>query len=234
MNGEIKMLKSLFSLSAKSVGSIGLKIVIISAATLGGAALVSSSVFAALTATATNTSAQTVTSGTLQLTQVASGSASSAGFTSQISNIAPGDTVNRYIDLKNAGNLNAATLTLGLADATSTLLTSGSTTTSSGLQVSVNSCGSSWTSAGVCSGGSTSVLASTPASTLRGAAQTLSLPAITTAGALTFLQISLTLPLNNEVTINGTLPANTVQGLSASLTWTFTETLRTTGTTTNS
>lgn len=227
MNGEIKMLKSLFSLSAKSVGSIGLKIVIISAATLGGAALVSSSVFAALTATATNTSAQTVTSGTLQLTQVASGSASSAGFTSQISNIAPGDTVNRYIDLKNAGNLNAATLTLGLADATSTLLTSGSTTTSSGLQVSVNSCGSSWTSAGVCSGGSSVVLASTPASTLRGAAQTLSLPAITTAGALTFLQISLTLPLNNEVTINGTLPANTVQGLSASLTWTFTETLRT-------
>ena len=234
MNGEIQMIKSLFATSAKSAASIGLKIVIVSAATLGGAALVSSSVFAALTATATNTSAQTVTSGTLQLTQVASGSASSAGFTSQISNIAPGDTVNRYIDLKNAGNLNAATLTLGLADATSTLLTSGSTTTSSGLQVTVNACGTSWTSAGVCTGGPTVVLASTPASTLRGAAQTLNLPAITTAGALTFLQISLALPTNNEVTINGTLPANTVQGLSASLTWTFTETLRTTGTTTNS
>ena len=102
MNKEIKMIKSLFATSAKSAGSIGLKIVIISAATLGGAALVSSSVFAALTATAANTSAQTVTSGTLQLTQVASGSASSAGFTSQISNIAPGDTVNRHIDLKNA------------------------------------------------------------------------------------------------------------------------------------
>ena len=95
------MIKSLFAISAKSAGSIGLKIVIITAATLGGAALVSSSVFAALTATATNTSAQTVTSGTLQLTQVASGSASSAGFTSQISNIVPGDTVNRHIDLKN-------------------------------------------------------------------------------------------------------------------------------------
>ena len=136
MNEEIKMIKSLFATSAKRAGSIGLKIVIVSAATLGGAALISSSVFTVLTATATNTSAQTLTSGTLQLTQVASGSASSAGFTSQISNIAPGDTDNRYIDLKNVGNLDSAAMKLRLVDTTSTLLTSGSTNTSSGLPVS--------------------------------------------------------------------------------------------------
>ena len=116
------MIKSLFASTGKGVGSVGLKIVIVSAATLGGAALVSSSVFASLTATATNT-AQSVQTGTLKLTQASSTSPASGGITTAISVMAPGDTVNRYIDVVNGGTLNAASMTLGLADSAGTALT---------------------------------------------------------------------------------------------------------------
>lgn len=53
------------------------------------------------------------------------------------------------------------------------------------------------------------------------------------AGAVQHLQFSLTLPNQNETTINGTLPTGTIQGLVANLTWTFTQAQRT-ATTTNS
>jgi hypothetical protein len=60
----------------------------------------------------------------------------------------------------------------------------------------------------------------------------LSLPS-TLAGSVSRLKVSITLPVNDEVTVNGVLPAGTVQGVSTALTWTFTMTERT-GTTTNS
>ena len=237
MNGEINMIKSLFATSAKSAGSIGLKIAIVTAATLGGAALVSSSVFAALTATATNTS-QSVQTGTLKLTQVSAGSAGStynAGISTTISAMAPGDTVNRYIELKNGGTLDAgSTMTLGLVDSGSaSALTTNAT---AGLQVVVTACSGPWNTVtpGVCTGTTTAMLTTRSANAITLAPQTLTLPAgLTTAGALAYLQISLSLPAGSEVTTNGTLPSGTVQGLTSSLVWTFTEALRT-NTTTNS
>jgi hypothetical protein len=50
-------------------------------------------------------------------------------------------------------------------------------------------------------------------------------------GTVLHLQISLTLPNQTETTVNGNLPANTIQGLSAALTWTFNEAQRTATTT---
>lgn len=234
MNGEIKMIKSLFATSAKSAGSIGLKIVIISAATLGGAALVSSSVFAALTATATNTS-QSVQTGTLKLTQASAASPYAGGITTAISLMAPGDTVNRYINLTNGGTLDAgSTMTLGLVDSGSaSALTTNAT---AGLQVVVTACSGPWNTVtpGVCTGTTTAMLTTRSANAITLAAQTLTLPSgLTTAGALAYLQISLSLPAGSEVTTNGTLPNGTLQGLTSNLLWTFTETLRT-NTTTNS
>lgn len=226
------MIKSLFASTAKSAGSIGLKIVIVSAATIGGAALVSSSVFAALTASATNT-AQSVEAGTLKLTQASSTSPSSGGITTTISAMAPGDTVNRYINLTNGGTLDAGTMTLGLTDSLATALTTNGI---SGLQVVVNACSIAWSTvtAGVCSGTTTQMMSSKTALLLTGTPQTLTLPAgTTTAGSTTNLQISLSLPAGNEVTVNGVLPVGTVQGLTSSLVWTFTETLRTATTTNN-
>lgn len=224
------MIKSLFASTAKGIGSVGLKIVIVSAATIGGAALVSSSVFASLTATATN-AGQSVQSGTLKLTQISSTSPASGGIATAISLMAPGDTVNRYIDVVNGGTLNSAGMTLGLTDSAATALTTSGT---AGLQVVVNACSSAWSSAGVCSGTPTAMMSSKTALLMTGTPQTLTLPAgTTTAGSTTFLQISLTLPAGSEVTTNGLLPGGTVQGLTSSLVWTFTETERT-ATTTNS
>ena len=218
------MIKSLFASTAKGIGSVGLKIVIVSAATIGGAALVSSSVFASLTATATNT-AQSVQTGTLKLTQASSTSPASGGITTAISLMAPGDTINRYIDVVNGGTINSASMTLGLTDSAATALTTNGT---AGLQVVVNACSSAWSSAGVCSATTTAMMSSKTALLMTGTPQTLTLPAgTTTAGSTTFLQISLTLPVGSEVTTNGGLPTGTVQGLTSSLVWTFTETERT-------
>lgn len=220
------MIKSLFASTAKGIGSVGLKIVIVSAATIGGAALVSSSVFASLTATATNT-AQSVQTGTLKLTQASSTTPASGGITTAISLMAPGDTVNRYIDLVNGGTINSSGITLGLTDSAATALTTSGT---AGLQVVVNACSIAWSTVtpGVCSGTTTAMMTTKTALLLTGTPQTLSLPATTTtAGSTTNLQISLTLPAGSEVTTNGVLPGGTVQGLSSSLVWTFTETERT-------
>ena len=224
------MIRSLFASTAKGIGSVGLKIVIVSAATIGGAALVSSSVFASLTATATNTG-QSVTSGTLKLTQASSTSPASGGIATAILVMAPGDTVNRYIDVVNGGSLNSAGMTLGLTDSAPSALTTNGT---AGLQVVVNGCSTAWSALGVCTGGATAMMSSKTALAMTGTPQTLTLPAgTTTAGSTTYLQISLTLPAGSEVTTNGLLPGGTVQGLSSTLVWTFTETERT-ATTTNS
>ena len=90
---------------------------------LGGSGLTGGAVYAALTATAFNTTAQTVTSSTLSLTYVNNG----VGWPTTISNMAPTDVVNRYVNLTNGSGLAAINLTLGVADATTTTLTSDAT-----------------------------------------------------------------------------------------------------------
>ena len=222
------MLKNLSFGAIKSTGSIVAKIAIVASASVGGAALVSSSVFAALTATASNTSAGSVTTGTLSLTQAASAvSGITGGFTNAITAMAPGDVVNRYVILTNGGTLDAASMTLGLAASPSTALTTNGT---AGLQITVNKCTVAWT-AGACSGTSTVALATTSALTL--ATPQAFTPSALTSGAVSHLQIVISLPAGSEVTANGVLPGGTVQGLTTALTWTFTETQRT-ATTTNS
>ncbi|MBC7463152.1 MAG: hypothetical protein H7227_02710 [Actinobacteria bacterium] len=212
-----------------AIGTMTAKVAIVAAAALGGTALVSSGVFAALTATASNTSGGSVETGTLKLTQVASSVAGiTGGFTTAIPNMAPGDTVNRYINVTNSGTLDAATMTLAIAASPSTTLTTDGT---NGLQVTVRQCSVAWTNAGVCSGTTSAALASTSGLAL-GTAKTLTISSLA-AAAVSYLQISLNLPSGNEVTNNGTLPVGTVQGVTSAITWTFTETLRT-NTTVNS
>lgn len=211
--------------AAKSAGRLTIKIVIVLTAAIGGGALVSSSVFASLTAVATATGS--VTTGTLKFTDTST--ASSGGLTTSIPAMAPGDTVNRYITLANAGTLDALTPTLRVAGSGSTALTTNGT---AGLQITISACTVAWTQVtAVCSGTTTVVLASTSALTL--AADTaITLPS-NIAGATTALKVSIALPTGSEVTTDGVLPGGTVQGLTTTLTWTFTETQRT-GTTTNS
>ena len=191
-----------------------IKVAIAGVAVMGGTALVSSSVFASLTATATNTSGGSVATGTLSLTQAASGVA--------------GITVNRYINLTNGGTLDAINPTLQISATPANALTTSAT---AGIQVTIKNCTVDWTNAGVCSGTQTTALAATAASAL-GSAAALTLPS-TLAGAVSHLQISIALPAGTENTLNGVLPGGTIQGLTTAITWTFNETERT-GTTTNS
>ena len=105
---------------SKGAGSIALKVTIVVTAAVGGAGMVSSNVFAALTATASNTSGGSITTGTLSLTLAPSAvTGITGGFTTAITAMGPGDTVNRYIDLTNAGTLDGASPTLQLSTADS-------------------------------------------------------------------------------------------------------------------
>ena len=218
-------------MTMKRFGTFTVKIAIVAAAALGGTALISSSVFAALTASSNNTTGGSVTTGTLILTQASSGvSGITGGFTTAITAMAPGDVINRYVDLTSSGTLNSASMTLGASGSPSTALTTNGT---AGLQVTIKECSVAWTDTGTCSGVQTTDLASasvlslvTPASLTLQSNSLLS-------GAVIHLQIGIALPAGSEVTVNGTLPVGTVQGLTTAITWTFTETQRI-ATTTNS
>jgi len=222
-----------------TVGSFGAKIAIVITATVGGTALVGSSVFASLTATANNGTAQSVTSGTLKLTQAASGLAGqTAGFSSTfpITGLAPTDTTTRFLDLSNTGTISGASMTLGLADSTGGSLTTGTSAAANGLQIAVSECTLAY-AAGLCTG--TGAVESSVISTSANAlliAKTLTVtPADLAVGGVTHLKFVISLPASNEVTTNGNLPgttggttqtAPTIQGVTALLTLTFTETQR--------
>lgn len=189
-----------------------------------GLALTGGGVFAALNATAFNTTAETVGSGTLKLTLADNG----AGFTTAIANLAPGDTVNRFINLTNGGTLDATALTLKVADTTGTnsRLTTDATL---GLTATVSTCTVAWTTAGGCGGTTAAAFGPTALATLKTTPG--AVLASLAAGANAFLKVSLVLPDQPETTTNGVLPSGTIQGLTASLVWTFTETQRTATTT---
>jgi ABC-type tungstate transport system substrate-binding protein len=129
----------------------------------------------------------------------------------------PGDTVNRYIDLSNTGTLDGASPTLQIVTADSNTLVNSP---SAGLQVTITGCTVAWTNTGTCSGTSSAVLAATPVSTIKASAQALTLPTVL-VGGVNYLKVSTSLPAGTENVLNGVLPVGTVQGLTASLTWTF-------------
>ncbi len=206
-------------------GTTAGRVAIIGAAGIGGLALVSTSVFATLSAQAFNTTPTTVTAGKLSLIQADNGS----GFTTAITNMAPGDTINRYVQYTNDGNLDGQDLRLSLSDKETSTLTEDGTV---GLSVTVSQCSVAWTAkSGVCDGTVTK-LGSSTALDLK--SKPLSLPVEPTtpsganiiAGQEIHLQFAISLPAGSEVTTNGVAPEGTVQGQLAALTWTLTETLR--------
>jgi hypothetical protein len=195
---------------------------------LSALSLTGAGVYAALSAAATGTSS--VTSGTLLMTLAHDGS--SAGLPETITGMAPGDVYNVYINLDNTGTLaSAAGMTLGASASPVTALTNGSIA-GEGLSVSVTQCSATWSAGGGCSGSTTTILASTALSSFS-SAQTLSnIPSLAAStGQVAHLQFSLSLA-GTETSTNGTLPGSTIQGLSTTITWTFTEQQRT-ATTTN-
>jgi len=194
------------------------------------AAIAGQSVLASLNATAFNTTAQNINAGTLKLDLANSGN----GFGTSIANVVPGDVVNRYVTLTNSGTLNGIGLSLKTAQTgTQSLISDGvSPSTTKALKLTVTSCTVAWnTSTGVCSGTATEELASTVIGSLTNA--TALTNSNLNSSAVRYLQMKIELPDQNETTINGTLPTNTVQGGAVNVTYTF-DLAQRTATTTNS
>jgi Camelysin metallo-endopeptidase len=177
-----------------------------------------SSVFAGLNATVS--ASQEDSTGTLVLSSANNGS----GFTQPISNLAPGDVVNRYVTLTNSGTLNSRELSLSVASTgTSTLITDGvAPATSKALTVTVLSCtGGNWdTNTGACSGTINTEIAETSLSAFT-AQKVFAVSSTLSSGSNAKLQIKTRLPNQDETTINGVLPPVTVQNGSATLTYLF-------------
>ncbi len=188
--------------------------------------LTTAGVYAALSGVATGSEA--VTSGTLNLTLSAD---VGAGFSNFVGKMAPGDTNNVYVNLNNTGSLaTPAGMTLWVAGSPVNALTNGSAP-GEGLSVTATQCSVAWTLAtGVCSGTTTSILATAQISTLNTSATAVTLsniPSLAAAtGQVAHVQVSLGL-VGTEISTNGVAPTPTIQGLSTTLTYTFTEQQRT-------
>jgi hypothetical protein len=200
----------------------------LAAASFGVAALAltGAGVYAALTAEALNTSAQTVTSGTLSLTMAAETGAASISTT--VSDLAPGDISNKFIVLTNGGTLAGKSLGLAVTGTGGTVLTTSAT---KGLSVSVSRCSGPYIPAtGFCSanvltplvaGTESTYLAKSSVSTL-GTRAAFAGPINPAAGATYNLKVAVHMDATETVT-NGALPGGTAQGLSTNLTYTFSE-----------
>jgi Camelysin metallo-endopeptidase len=206
------------STATKKERSYG-KIAVAGLLTMSVGLLAAAGVYAGLSATATG--AESVTSGSLDLTLSPD---VGAGFSNFTGKMAPGDTDNVYVDLNNTGSLaSAAGMTLSVAGAPANALTNGSVA-GEGLTVTATQCSVAWTLAtGVCSGTTTSILPTTQVSSLATATALSNIPALVAAtGQVAHVQVSLGL-VATETSTNGIAPAQTIQGLSTTLTYTFTE-----------
>lgn len=180
----------------------------------------SAGVFASLRAT--TTASDTASTGVLKLEMTGK-----PAFTQDITNLAPGDAANRYVDLNNTGSIDSKDLSLSIAGTgTASLLTDGvGGGTNKALTVAVKSCSVAWTTVdGTCSGTAATEIAST---TVSGYGATplkfATTSTLTSPTGVVHLQVQVALPDQNETTVDGVLPANTVQSGSATLAYTFQE-----------
>jgi spore coat-associated protein N len=85
------------------------------------------------------------------------------------SDVAPGDTMQRALDLNSSGTVSMSAVTLETTATSSSFLDTGNGNTADALQIVIQKCSVAWTEAGVspaytytCSGATSTVLASTP------------------------------------------------------------------------
>lgn len=156
---------------------------------------------------------QTIASGTVD---IALGSVNR--LTVGASNVAPGDTIQRAVDITNGGSIDFAAVALTTSASTSSLL---DTDTTNGLQMVVDKCSAPWTETPVgagftytCGGTTSALIASRP---VIGSALPLGALASLTSGGIDHLRVTLTLPTGAD---------NTFQGRSSTIAYTFNATQR--------
>ena len=166
--------------------------------------------------TSTTSENHTISSGTVTIALGATGAATNR-LNVGASALAPGDTVQRSVDLTNSGSIDLAGVTLTTTASPSSLLDTDAT---NGLQMVVDKCSVAWTEAGppftyTCSGSTSNVLASRA---VIGSNLSLSNLGVTAPGATDHLRVTLTLPSGAD---------NSFQNKSSTITYAFTGTQRT-------
>jgi spore coat-associated protein N len=159
---------------------------------------------------------QSITSGTVDISLGATGTANNR-LNIAATGVVPGDTIERAVTVSNSGNQDFASISLTTSASPSTLLDTDAT---DGLQMLIQRCSVAWTEGGSapaytysCSG-TTSTVLSTRA--IIGTGMALGNVAVT-AGAANYLKVTVSLPSS---------AGNTMQGLSSTITYTFTGTQR--------
>jgi spore coat-associated protein N len=165
--------------------------------------------------TSTTSQSQSISSGTVTIALGATGAATNR-LNIGASALAPGDTIQRSVDLTNSGTLDLASVTLTTTATTSSLLDTDAT---NGLQMVIDKCSQAWTEAGppytYSCGGTTSAVVASRA--VIGSNLALSNLGATTAGATDHLRVTLTLPSGAP---------NTLQNQSPTVSYAFTGTQR--------
>jgi len=194
------------------------KVLLTLAVLAAGATAVGAGTYASFTSSAT-AGPLSVTSGTQSLSIPAAGTTNR--MTVSASNIVPGDSLQRAVNLINGGNVNLGSITLTSAASVSSVLDTDAT---NGLQVAIDRCSVAWTEAGTnpaytytCSGTTSVVLASRA---VIGSAIALSNLTTTTAGNTDYLRVTLTFPSG---------AGNTLQTQSSTINFTFNGAQRTAG-----
>jgi spore coat-associated protein N len=191
------------------------KLLLSLAAIAAAASIAGLATFATFTSSVSQS--QSISTGTVTIALGATG-ASTNRLNIGATAVAPGDTIQRSVDLINSGSLNLASLNLTTTATTTSLLDTDAT---NGLQMAIDKCSVAWTEAGTapaytytCSGTTSTVLASTP---VIGSNLALSNLSALTASSTDHLRVTLTLPAT---------AGNTFQGLTSVIQYTFTGTQR--------
>lgn len=169
------------------------------------------------TFTSSVSQSQSITTGTVTIALGATG-ASTNRLNIAATGVAPGDTIQRSVDLIDSGSLDLQSITLSTSATTSSLLDTDAT---NGLQMVIDRCSVPWTESGTspaftytCSGTTSTVLASRA---IVGSAMALSNLSALTAGNTDHLRVTLSLP---------SAAGNTFQNQSSTIQYTFTGTQR--------
>lgn len=229
------MFSKLFSASHLGIRTVAQFSVVMLAGSVG-LSIAASSASSGLDAIATNGTAQTIATGTLGLTPTNGlkiGGASSLGFGSNVSGMVPKDIRSFYVNLT-TGSMAGSLLTVSIIDtATATSLLTRDET--KGLQVEIRGCGEAWggtISVPTCGAqvpGTFTNLLYTPITGINKAILSTNSATLMSgevaASTTIYLRISLKLPDQNETSTNGqpAVPESgtTIQGLTASINWTF-------------
>ena len=185
-----------------------------SLAVLGAAASIAGlGTFASFTSS--TSAGQSISSGTVSIALGASGPANRLAVAA--TNLVPGDTVQRAVDLTSNSSDPLGSVSLQTSASPGNALT----TDPNGLTVKVDKCSVAWTESGVapaytytCSGSTTSILAATAAGNTSSLS---SLAALTSGSSTDHLLVTLALP---------SAAGNSLQGLSTTITYSFTGTQR--------